>query len=171
MQFDAALKLQLMLRPLSYKVDLEQFGTRSRDTQWLFDQPGGVEQWLRQGQMNNTSDSVSRAICILGGAGTGKSTITAAIWEKYLKPARATGNNDTGVGRGTEKASLDTRPTMVAAAAIHFLKHNDQRRLDPVRIIKSIAFQLALRSVPMIWNVQPLHSPAGLRALSGHLLL
>jgi len=27
----------------------------------------------------------------------------------------------------------------------HFLKHNDDRRLDPVRIIKSFAFQLALQ--------------------------
>ena len=31
------------------------------------------------------------------------------------------------------------------AAAVHFLKHNDQRRLEPVRIVKSIAFQLAKR--------------------------
>ena len=31
------------------------------------------------------------------------------------------------------------------AAALHFLKHNDQRRLEPVRIIKSLAFQLAKR--------------------------
>ena len=31
------------------------------------------------------------------------------------------------------------------AAAVHFLKHNDQRRLEPVRIIKSLAFQLAKR--------------------------
>ena len=34
-------------------------------------------------------------------------------------------------------------PTLVAA--VHFLKHNDQRRLEPVRIIKSLAFQLAKR--------------------------
>jgi hypothetical protein len=27
--------------------------------------------------------------------------------------------------------------------AMHFLKHNDQRRLEPIRIIKSLAFQLA----------------------------
>ncbi len=27
----------------------------------------------------------------------------------------------------------------------HFLKHNDETRLDPVRIIKSFAFQLALQ--------------------------
>ena len=31
------------------------------------------------------------------------------------------------------------------AAAVHFLKHNDQRRLEPVRIVKSLAFQLAKR--------------------------
>jgi hypothetical protein len=33
----------------------------------------------------------------------------------------------------------------LAAAAMHFLKHSDQRRLEPVRIIKSLAFQLAKR--------------------------
>ena len=31
----------------------------------------------------------------------------------------------------------------LGACAAHFLKHNDQRRLEPVRIIKSMAFQLA----------------------------
>ena len=31
----------------------------------------------------------------------------------------------------------------LSAYAAHFLKHNDQRRLEPVRIIKSLAFQLA----------------------------
>jgi hypothetical protein len=34
---------------------------------------------------------------------------------------------------------------VLAAAAMHFLKHSDQRRLEPVRIIKSLAFQLAKR--------------------------
>ena len=29
--------------------------------------------------------------------------------------------------------------------AMHFLKHNDQRRLEPIRIVKSLAFQLAWR--------------------------
>ena len=32
-----------------------------------------------------------------------------------------------------------------AVAAAHFCKYNDQRRLEPVRIIKSLAFQLALK--------------------------
>jgi hypothetical protein len=27
--------------------------------------------------------------------------------------------------------------------AFHFLKHDDARRLDPIRIVKSLAFQLA----------------------------
>ena len=32
-----------------------------------------------------------------------------------------------------------------AVHAHHFLKYSDSRRLDPIRIVKSLAFQLALR--------------------------
>ena len=41
--FNTALKLMLLLNPLSYKEDLDQLARRSADTQWNF---GPVEQWL-----------------------------------------------------------------------------------------------------------------------------
>ena len=60
-QFNAALKLQLLLNPLSYKVDREQLARRSEGTAWEF---GRVQAWL-------TNTSQPRALCILAGAGTG----------------------------------------------------------------------------------------------------
>ncbi|GAX81308.1 hypothetical protein CEUSTIGMA_g8739.t1 [Chlamydomonas eustigma] len=114
-KFNTALKLQLMLSPLSYKVDLGQRGRRSAGTTWHW---GDVETWL---EGFNGSGDMSRALCVLAGAGTGKSTISAAIWEQIF----------------IESSDV--------AGAIHFLKHSDQRRLEPVKIIKSLAFQLAAK--------------------------
>ena len=54
--FNQALKLQLLLSPLSYKVDLEQLTRRSRGTAWKL---GKAERWLRNHK--------SRALCIMGG--------------------------------------------------------------------------------------------------------
>ncbi|KAG2489653.1 hypothetical protein HYH03_011931 [Edaphochlamys debaryana] len=58
-----------------------------------------------------------RALVISAGAGEGKSTIAAAL--------------------------VKHRPQAITAH--HFLKYNDQRRLEPIRIIKSLAAQLAER--------------------------
>jgi hypothetical protein len=69
--FDAALKLQLLLKPLSCKVDLQQLRGRSRGAQWRWE---AVETWLH---------SDKRVLCILGEAASGKSTVSAA-----LAPAR-----------------------------------------------------------------------------------
>jgi len=109
--FDNKLRLQLLLTPLAYSVDLKELKRRSEGTTWAF---GAVKAWL-------DSDQTGRALCIFAGAGTGKSTISAALLD-YL--------HDQGY-----------------LTACHFNKHSDARRLDPVRIIKSIAFQLAL-SIP-----------------------
>ena len=35
------------------------------------------------------------------------------------------------------------QPTLISA--LHMIKHNDQRRLDPINIIKSLAFQIGKR--------------------------
>ena len=67
-----------------------------------------------------------RALCIMAGVGEGKSTISAALLEHFR-------NN---------------YPECVMVA--HFLKFSDQRRLEPVRIIKSLAFQLALKYAPLL---------------------
>ena len=75
-----------------------------------------VDAWLAGG---------TRALCISAGAGEGKSTIAASLVGCKL------------VGDGGNNPRV---------SAHHFLKYNDQRRLEPVRIIKSLAFQLACRS-------------------------
>ena len=48
-------------------------------------------------------------------------------------------------GKSTISAVLCSGSLKDRITAHHFLKHNDQRRLEPVRIIKSLAFQLAFR--------------------------
>ena len=106
--FDKKLKLHLLLEPLSYKVDIEQHLARSHNTEWDFTE---VKRWI-QGD--------KRALCVLGEAGTGKSTVSAAM-------VRA----------------LQSKPGL--SIAYHYLKYSDQRRLDVVRIIKSLAAQLANR--------------------------
>jgi len=119
--FDRAVKLQLLFNPLSYRVDLEQLKKRSEGTKWNF---GPVDEWLAE-----PVESSSRVLCILGGAGTGKSTISAAFVRQVMG-CRAEGRPGEWIG---------------PVSAIHFLKHSDQRRLDAVAMLKSFAFQLGLR--------------------------
>ena len=95
---------------------MEQLLSRSKDTQWTFDP---VSNWL-------ADPSQGRALCVLADAGTGKSTISAALCDKVL--GRCVGGKWEG-----------------PISAFHLLKHSDQRRLDPAGIIKSIAYQLAKR--------------------------
>eukprot|EP00854_Cymbomonas_tetramitiformis_P012468 gene12468-14732_t len=83
---------------------------RSAGTVWEW---GAVEAWL---------DGPCRALCVLAGAGTGKSTICTLLMDHLAAE----------------------RPRLVVAA--HFLKYSDQRRLDPLLIIKSLAHQLASQS-------------------------
>ena len=86
-KFNNGLKLQLMLSPLSLKVDMRQLLKRSMDTVWSFDQ---VLSWIE------SAEASPRALCVLGGAGTGKvrcrSTLRAllCILETFLSsPIRA----------------------------------------------------------------------------------
>jgi pantothenate kinase-related protein Tda10 len=65
-----------MLSPLSYKVDLDQLSQRSLGTCWMFDP---ILSWLEAGV---EIGEAPRIICVLAGAGTGKSTISAAIWKE-----------------------------------------------------------------------------------------
>ncbi|GIL88536.1 hypothetical protein Vretifemale_16496, partial [Volvox reticuliferus] len=131
--FNSKLKLQLLLEPLSYSVDLRRLQERSKDTAWEF---AKVERWLEAmyGSSGTGSGGSSRLLCVVSGAGEGKSTISAELVRR-LTPATS------GVGSFS--------PSSQITCAYHFLKYNDQRRLDPVRIIKTIAFQLASR-VPSV---------------------
>ncbi|PNH05170.1 WD repeat domain-containing protein [Tetrabaena socialis] len=112
-KFNDLLKLQLLLEPLAYRVDLRRLTQQAAGTTWEF---GVIKDWLEQG-----ASAGSRVLCIASGAGEGKSTIAAALC------------SDHGSGFGGQ------------ITAHHFLKYNDQRRLEAVRITKSLAFQLACR--------------------------
>ncbi|PNH02253.1 Vegetative incompatibility protein HET-E-1, partial [Tetrabaena socialis] len=123
--FNTKLKLQLLLEPLSYRVDVQRLAERAAamGTQWAFDE---VDAWLA---------TSSRVLCITAGAGEGKSTISAALCshqqqQTQQNPAAATVLSDNAA---------------TAVSACHFLKYSDERRLEPIRIIKSLAFQLAER--------------------------
>ncbi|PNH05496.1 hypothetical protein TSOC_008245, partial [Tetrabaena socialis] len=108
-RFDASLKLQLLLEPLSYRVDMRRLLQRADEmgTQWRFE---AVSEWLV---------SEHRLLCISAGAGEGKSTISAAL--------------------------CSSKELSGCITAHHFIKYNDARRLEVVRVVKSLAFQLALR--------------------------
>jgi hypothetical protein len=69
-----------------------------------------------------------RVLCISAAAGQGKSTLSALLCRD-----------------GTAGA---TAPPGGGIVAYHFAKFSDARRLDAIRIIKSLAFQLALRYGP-----------------------
>ena len=57
------------------QVDVAQLSRRSEGTQWDWK---SVESWLDLGEGGG------RALCVLAGAGTGKSTISAAILTKVM---------------------------------------------------------------------------------------
>lgn len=126
-EFSAKLKLRLLLDPLSHAIDITTLSKRSGSdmSQWDFSRVAG---WLHAapaaaqdggGAGAAAASAGSRVLCVSAGAGTGKSTISAALL-----------------------SHPDTQPHI---AAYHFLKYNDRRRLDMVRVVKSLAFQLAER--------------------------
>eukprot|EP00198_Chlamydomonas_reinhardtii_P013244 XP_001702581.1 predicted protein [Chlamydomonas reinhardtii] len=136
--FDAKLRLQVLLEPLSYRVDVRKLAARAGGTHWHWEP---LRRWLEAGGGpsvgDGSSSGSSRLLCVVGGAGEGKSTVSA-----QLAAAAAGGSSAEGV----EDSSAGQRGSLLppgCAVAYHFLKYSDARRLDPVRMIKSIAFQLA----------------------------
>ncbi|PNH11034.1 WD repeat domain-containing protein [Tetrabaena socialis] len=112
-RFNIMLKLQLLLEPLAYRVDMRRLSQQAIGTTWEF---RVIKDWLALGAVG------PRVLSITSGGGEGKSTISAVLCSSI----------------GGQQI-----------AAHHFLKYSDQRRLDVVRIIKSLAFQLACR-IPAI---------------------
>jgi WD40 repeat protein len=106
-KFNLSLRLELLLQPLSYKVDVAALKKRCADMQFDF---SSVLDWM--------GSADSRTICIFAGAGQGKSTISAALMSSIF----------------------DSKSNIISA--VHFLKYSDRRRLDPIQIIKSLAWQL-----------------------------
>ncbi len=104
---------------------------------------GAVHDWIDQGI------SGSRVLCVLAGAGTGKSTISVAIWEKVNIETNLITFLVASLPHYFLLHLLQVLASRVKdgqmTVAMHFLKHNDQRRLEPIRIVKSLAFQLAKR--------------------------
>ena len=137
-KFNTILKLMLLLKPLSYKEDLDQLARRSADTQWNF---APVEQWLGcsisqsdtsgGGGSTNIASSLPRCLVIADGAGKGKSTISAALIRNVLgRPLQGTASPGSWEG---------------PVSAHHLVKFSDQRRLEPIPMIKSLVFQIAQR--------------------------
>jgi WD40 repeat protein len=81
----------------------------------------------------------ARVLCVMGGAGSGKSTVSAAVFrdvlahEQYILSLLGK-KLHYSYGRG---------PSFVTA--VHFCKQTDQRRQEPIGIVQSLAFQLALQ--------------------------
>jgi hypothetical protein len=118
--FDTNLKLQLMLKTISHKADLQQLISRSKGTEWRLDP---VSSW-----MNDPTSP--RALVIMAGAGEGKSSISAAICDQLF-------------GMNRDHKTLSSSSASFPIAAAHFLKFSDARRLDTVKIVKWISFQLS----------------------------
>ncbi|KXZ47607.1 hypothetical protein GPECTOR_34g766 [Gonium pectorale] len=121
--FNAKLRLQLLLEPLSHSLGVRRLLERSvaMGTQWRMEP---VLQWLaaRGGKGGGGGDEGgggSRLLCVASGAGEGKSTVSAVL--------------------------LSTAGCSEAIYGAHFLRYSDARQLDPLRIVKSLAFQLAER--------------------------
>lgn len=92
---------------------------------------GAHEQWDMRPFTSWLDDaSASRGAVLIAGAGTGKSTVSAML--------------------------LQHEATQGRVAAHHFFKYNDVRRQDPLRIIHSLAFQLAIRCGQLkVLNMRP----------------
>ena len=50
-----------------------------------------------------------------------------------------------GTGKSSISAAMLAGEVLGPCAAAHFLKYSDQRRLEPVAVVKNMAFQLAIR--------------------------
>jgi hypothetical protein len=163
--FNSWLKLVLMLQPLSYKADMQRLLERCRGRQWDW---VPVTRWLEEGAQ---AERPSRVLCLLAGAGEGKSTLSAALCEQYSvpqavnsSPAAISTPGDGGSSNYGKQASPPAAADQSVSAAgslgygdginvvllHHFIKFSDQRRLEPLNVVRSLAFQLAERQVPYL---------------------
>ena len=83
---------------LAHQVDTDQLSRRSKGTPWRWDK---VEAWLDA----EGGTTAPRTMCVLAGAGTGKSTISAAIWTQASGKGR--GRRDLVGGREVPAAGHD----------------------------------------------------------------
>ncbi|KAG1655505.1 hypothetical protein FOA52_008524 [Chlamydomonas sp. UWO 241] len=118
-----SLKLQLLLDPLSYQVDLEQLAKRNAGVKWRL---APVSSWIAGGS-GLAAKMCGRALCVIGGPATGKTAVCAAIIQQLLGKRL---ESDPGKWTGPY-------------SAVHLIKYSDQRCIDPLNIVKSLVFQLA----------------------------
>ncbi|KAG2422635.1 hypothetical protein HXX76_015873 [Chlamydomonas incerta] len=172
-RFNAKLKLQLLLEPLSYVADIRRLTARAEALGhaggsnrwtgggWRGCGGGGWGSWGGAGQGSGPYGwlgSKSRALVVGAGAGEGKSTISARRCARRQQRQAGLG----GAGRAGRAPQPPPRRDhhqalrggAGAGAAVWvgassrlttFSKIHDQRRLEPVAIVKSLAFQLAER--------------------------
>lgn len=86
--------------------------------------PSVLCSWLSS-DASSLDEAQRRAFILIGGPGIGKSTLSAALVRRL------------GLGSGSS-------PGGPLVTAYHFCKHADRERRDPVRMIKSLAYQLAV---------------------------
>lgn len=116
-QFDAQLKLHLLLQPLGCDPGLRRQAQRldggpSTAAQWEWELKP-ARRWLDAGPAG------PRVLCIEAGAGEGKSALAAAL----------------------------CAPEAGAISAWHFARAEDARSLDPACAVRTLAYQLGCRWV------------------------
>ena len=117
--FSSSLRLHLLMRPISHKTDLSRHLMSSRSTSWDL---SGISRWLME-PFNH-----GQCLFISSDNRGGRSATAATIWEMLL-----------GSGRPSD-SSFQLFP------ALHLVRRDDSRRLQPAQMIKSLAFQLVERS-------------------------
>eukprot|EP01050_Picozoa_sp_SAG11_P011150 SAG11_NODE_1161_length_5638_cov_10.644545_4_plen_1446_part_01 len=111
-RFTTELRLRLLLRPMSYAADLKA----------LCDRAAPQETYNFDRVWQHVQAAAGRVVCVVGGAGEGKSTLAAMMLSD---------------GDGDEDA--------VFIHAAHFCKRADTNRQDLGGIARSIGYQLAQR--------------------------
>ncbi|KAG2494495.1 hypothetical protein HYH03_007264 [Edaphochlamys debaryana] len=146
--FDNKLKLLFLLEPLDTQAELESL---------LEGTTGAHEYDFTPVQMWITSPRAPQVCVISGPAGSGKSTISAALcWDEDMQQRRqkaiargqrvGSAKNAAAAGqvllRQMSNLASVAKPTV---HAYHFCKYSDVRRQSPIRIVKTLAYQLAQR--------------------------
>ncbi|KXZ56037.1 hypothetical protein GPECTOR_2g1589 [Gonium pectorale] len=141
--FDNKLKLLFLLEPLDMETEMES----------LLDGTGGAQEYdFSALQLWLTSPRAPQVCVISGPAGAGKSTISAALSfdeeaqrrrQKAMAHTRGAVHGPSHMARQISGLSGNTRGPVVHA--YHFCKYSDVRRQSPIRIVKTLAYQLAQR--------------------------
>ncbi|GLI58954.1 hypothetical protein VaNZ11_000672 [Volvox africanus] len=140
--FDNKLKLLFLLEPLDMQADLEA----------LLEGTGGAQEYdFSPLQMWLTSPRSPQVCVISGPAGSGKSTISAALcWDEKARQrrdktlARGRVHLPNGAKLARQISGLEVTSDPIVHA-YHFCKYSDVRRQSPIRIVKTLAYQLAQR--------------------------